>query len=184
MPYDAQATRDRLLSAAVEEFSRWGQAGGRVDRIAAAAGANKRAIYDYFGDKTLLFDAAVTRVVNDLNSANPLLEDDLPEYAGRLFDYLHAHPEAVRMLSWRRLERPQLTTGLQPDWVAHLRTLGARTAGPFDPVDLVVLVVALSNAWFLSAPDLLNAVGESADNPSRLAAHREAVVRAASRLVS
>ena len=52
---------------------RCGLAGGRVDRIAAAAAANKRAIYDYFGDKEGLFDAAVSRVVGDLNEANPLL---------------------------------------------------------------------------------------------------------------
>jgi AcrR family transcriptional regulator len=182
MPYDAQATRERLLSAAVEEFSTWGLAGARVDRIASAAKANKRAIYDYFGDKEGLFDAALTRVVNDLNAANPLLEGDLPEYAGRLFDYLQAHPEAVRMTSWWRLERPQLTAGLQTDWVARMRAVGTRHAGGIGPVDLVILVIGLANAWFLSAAELLRTTGEDPDDPRRLAAHRAMVVAAARRL--
>lgn len=184
MPYDAHATRERLLAAAVEEFSARGLAGGRVDRIAAAAAANKRAIYDYFGDKEGLFDAAVAQVVSDLNEANPLLEDALPEYAGRLFDYLHAHPDAVRLTSWWRLERPRLAPGLQPDWVAHLRAVGARPPGKIAPPDLIVLVIGLANAWFLSASELLPAAGEDPGDPGRLAAHRSMVVEAARRLTA
>jgi hypothetical protein len=80
-----------------------------------------------------LFDAAVARVVSDLNEANPLLEDKLPEYAGRLFDYLHAHPEAVRLTSWWRLEGPQLTPGLRPDWVAHRAMVVEATRRLSDP---------------------------------------------------
>jgi AcrR family transcriptional regulator len=182
MPYDAHATRGRLLAAAIEEFSARGLAGGRVDRIAGAAGANKRAIYDYFGDKEGLFDAAVARVVGDLNEANPLLEDELPEYAGRLFDYLHAHPQAVRLTSWWRLERPALTPGLQPGWVAHLRAVGSGQAGQIDPADLIVFIIGLANAWFLSASELLPAIGEDPGDPDRLAAHRVMVVEAARRL--
>jgi AcrR family transcriptional regulator len=182
MPYDAGATRERLLAAAVEEFAARGLAGGRVDRIAGAAAANKRAIYDYFGGKEQLFDAALTRVVADLNAANPLLEDDLPEYAGRLFDYLQAHPEAVRMNSWWRLERPRLGPSLGPEWVSHRRALRERATGPIAPVDLVVLILGLVNAWSLSAPELLGAVGESATDPARLAAHRTMLIEAAGRL--
>jgi AcrR family transcriptional regulator len=182
MPYDAHATRERLLAAAVEEFSARGLAGGRVDRIAAAAAANKRAIYDYFGDKEGLFDAAVAQVVSELNQANPLPEDDLPGYAGRLFDYLHAHPDAVRLTSWWRLERPHLTAGLPPDWGTRLRAVGARTSGTIAPADLVVFVIGLANAWFLSASELLPAAGEDPGDPARLAAHRAMVVEAARRL--
>ncbi|ABY22864.1 transcriptional regulator, TetR family [Renibacterium salmoninarum ATCC 33209] len=38
MARDAQATKQRLLEAAVQEFSQYGIAGARVDRIAAVAG--------------------------------------------------------------------------------------------------------------------------------------------------
>jgi AcrR family transcriptional regulator len=180
MPYDAQATRERLLHAAIVEFSALGLAGGRVDRIAEAARANKRAIYDYFGDKEGLFDAALERVVADLNAANPPLTDDMPSYAGRLFDYLQAHPEAVRMTSWWRMERPRLTTGSQAAQEALVRS--AEGPGTIAGVDLLVLVLGLANAWFLSAFELLPIAGQDPADPARIAAHRALVVEAARRL--
>jgi hypothetical protein len=88
----------------------------------------------------------------------------------------------VRLTSWWRLERPQLTTGLQQDWVAHLRAVGARPTGQIDPPDLVVFTIGLANAWFLSASELLPAAGEDPDDPRRLAAHRAMVVEATRRL--
>ncbi len=50
MVRDAAATRARILAAAVGEFAEFGEAGARIDRIAEAAGANKRSIYVYFGN--------------------------------------------------------------------------------------------------------------------------------------
>ena len=41
MKRDATATRQRILDHATAEFARYGIAGARVDRIAAAAGSNK-----------------------------------------------------------------------------------------------------------------------------------------------
>lgn len=52
MAYDSAATRARLLDAAHAEFAERGLAGARVDRIAAAAQANKQAIYAYFGSRS------------------------------------------------------------------------------------------------------------------------------------
>jgi AcrR family transcriptional regulator len=52
--------RRALLESAVAEIHRHGEQGARVDRIAAAAGLNKRLIYHYFGDKTGLVDAVLT----------------------------------------------------------------------------------------------------------------------------
>ena len=180
MPYDAQATRGRLLSAAIEEFSALGLAGGRVDRIAVAARANKRAIYDYFGDKDGLFDAALSKVVADLNAANPALEGDMPTYAGRLFDYLQAHPEAVRMTTWWRLERPRTTTGSEGPQRALVHAADGWASGnAIAGVNLLVLVLGLANAWFLSAFELLPIAGEDAGDPTRVAAHRAMVVEAA-----
>jgi len=77
MPYDSAATRARLLDAAYREFSDQGLAGARVDRIAAAARANKQAIYAYFGSKEDLFDAVLTHRLGELADAVPLTPDDL-----------------------------------------------------------------------------------------------------------
>jgi AcrR family transcriptional regulator len=101
---DAAASKQRLLTAAAAEFVAHGVAGARVDRIAAAAGANKRLIYDYFGDKDRLFDAVLDRSTEDAVGAVAIDADDLPAYAGRLFDYHCEHPDLLRLVTWARLE--------------------------------------------------------------------------------
>ncbi|MDO8209741.1 TetR family transcriptional regulator [Conexibacter sp. CPCC 206217] len=185
MPQTAAPTRDRILGAAVEEFSAHGLAGARVDRIAAAAAANKRAIYEHFGDKEGLFDAALDHVLGALTEQVPIAEDDLPGHAGRLFDYFVAHPQALRMSLWRQLERPSAGTSADAtsrydDKVAALRD----RAGAFDPVDLIVLVGGLATAWFNTPQALLAADGRDPRSAARLAEHRAAVVEAARRLAS
>jgi AcrR family transcriptional regulator len=52
---DPQRTRDRILAAALAEFSAHGFAGARVARIARRARVNKRMLYHYFGNKEDLF---------------------------------------------------------------------------------------------------------------------------------
>jgi AcrR family transcriptional regulator len=101
---DAAASRQRLLTAAAAEFVAHGVAGARVDRIAAAAGANKRLIYDYFGDKDGLFDAVLDRFTENAVGAVPIDAGDLPAYARRLFDYHSDNPDLLRLVTWARLE--------------------------------------------------------------------------------
>jgi len=105
MKRDAQSTRQRILDAATAEFSRYGIAGARIDRIADAAGSNKSMIYTYYDSKDRLFDAvfdaSVVRCVDDV----PIDAHDLPEYAARLFDQNWTHPETIRLGVWNWLER-------------------------------------------------------------------------------
>jgi AcrR family transcriptional regulator len=103
MAYDSAATKERILAAATAEFAAYGVAGARVDRIAAQAKANKRAIYDYFGDKNKLFAVVVERALAELAEAVPP-SGDLPGYAEHLFAYHRAHPEALRLVMWEALE--------------------------------------------------------------------------------
>ncbi len=55
-------TRDRILDAALKEFSAKGLAGARTEQIAAAAGINKALIYYYFESKERLYLAALEMV--------------------------------------------------------------------------------------------------------------------------
>jgi AcrR family transcriptional regulator len=183
MPRDAEATRTRILEAAIEEFSAYGLAGARIDRIAAAAEANKRSIYVYFESKEKLFDAALIHVLTRMIADVPLTEDDLPGYAGRLFDYHLIRPQGFRMNTWRQLERP----GSGPDAgdmyakkIAALAT--APGQGTIRPADLLVLINGLAYSWLLSPRDLLAADGSDADSASRLAEHRAAIVESARRM--
>jgi AcrR family transcriptional regulator len=102
---DAEATRRRILDAASAEFAEHGIAGARVDRIAAAAGANKSLIYAYFGNKDALFDAVFEALVASTVEAVPIDAENLPEFAGRIFEHRLEHPELPRLVDWDRLER-------------------------------------------------------------------------------
>jgi AcrR family transcriptional regulator len=105
MKRDAQSTRQRILAAATAEFSRYGIAGARIDRIADAAGSNKSMIYTYYESKDRLFDAvfdaSVVHCVDDV----PIDARDLPEYAARLFDQNRTRPDLIRLGAWDWLER-------------------------------------------------------------------------------
>jgi AcrR family transcriptional regulator len=148
---DAESTRRRLLAAAAQEFSARGIAGARVDRIAEVAGANKAMIYNYFGSKDQLFDAVfhenVVRAVNDV----PIDPDDLPGYAGRLFDFHQGHPENLRLAIWHMLERgaeavpdPVRTSNADKATVIADAQRDGRLPAHFAPDELLALVVGLS----------------------------------------
>src|SRR3954469_25602269 len=108
-PRDAAATKARLLHAATEEFAEYGLAGARIDRIAERAGANKRLIYVYFGDKDALFDAVVDEQARMVLKAIPLGEGDLTAFAASRFDYVLTNPAARRIAIWRGFERAEPT---------------------------------------------------------------------------
>jgi TetR/AcrR family transcriptional regulator len=59
--YDSAATAAAILDAAYSEFAEFGFGGGRMDRIAERAGANKRSIYQYYGSKENLYLAVLER---------------------------------------------------------------------------------------------------------------------------
>ncbi|GAA1206815.1 TetR family transcriptional regulator [Prauserella alba] len=96
-------TRQRLLTAARDEFAAHGIAGARVDAIAARAGVNKERIYGYFGSKEKLFDAVVTDAKAEHATGIGLPSGDLAEYVGKLYDYHRDHPVLLRLLLWESL---------------------------------------------------------------------------------
>jgi len=58
----ADQTRERILRAAILEFSTHGLSGARIDAIADSAKANKALLYYYFKNKKSLYAAAVEKV--------------------------------------------------------------------------------------------------------------------------
>ncbi|HVA81970.1 MAG TPA: TetR/AcrR family transcriptional regulator [Candidatus Binataceae bacterium] len=58
---DPERSKERILAAALAEFSHHGFAGARVDRIAHRARINKRMLYCYFGDKHALYREIMRR---------------------------------------------------------------------------------------------------------------------------
>ncbi|MDR7103733.1 TetR family transcriptional regulator [Croceicoccus sp. BE223] len=95
------------MAAARSEFAEHGFAGARVDRIAAAANCNKQAIYAYLGDKEALWNSVYSRMISDTVEAVPIDADDMPGYAGQLYDYFANDQSVLRLHFWYSLERPK-----------------------------------------------------------------------------
>src|ERR1700758_2496585 len=103
---NAEATRERIMEAALAEFSAYGIAGARVDRIAQAARCNKNLIYIYFEDKETLFTTVLRKHLVRIHDEQPFTPDDLPGYAAKVFDWAQANPDLMRLLAWSALGQP------------------------------------------------------------------------------
>ncbi len=180
MPRDAEATRARILEAATAEFAAHGIAGARVDRIAAAAGANKSLIYAYFGSKDGLFDAVFDAAVVATVDEIPIDPDDLPGYAARLYDHRLQQPDLLRLANWDRLERDGLgveNEAVQAALKAKVKAIAkaqksGRIAATLKPETLLEFIIALSQT------ELWHPQGSRA-----AAAHRKRVSAAVAQLV-
>ncbi|MCC3275356.1 TetR family transcriptional regulator [Arthrobacter sp. zg-Y20] len=179
MARDAEATRERILAAATVEFAAHGFAGGRVERIASQAQSNVRMIYAYYGSKSGLFDATLAEALRRMAANVPPRPEDLAGWAGDVFDHHQRFPEVLRLSMWAQLERPEATA--EPSDIYRDKTLAvaAATARPLSPVDLLVFIYAIAQAWQLS-PKGLTDLNERGDE---VAARRQAVVTAVERML-
>jgi AcrR family transcriptional regulator len=177
--HDSQATKRRLLDAAFAEFVEVGLAGARVDRIARAASANKQAIYAYFGSKELLFDAVLTERLQFIADLVPLTPDDLPGYAGALFDLVGKHPEHLRLRAWQQLERPEITGEQAESFaskVAALDEVYRFDRGRGGAATMYMLLLALVTSSVTIS-------GTATTDTAAIAHHRAAVVAGVGALV-
>lgn len=176
---DADATRARILSAAIAEFAAHGHAGGRVERIAAAAGSNVRMIYAYFGNKSRLFDAAVADAIRSMAETVPPRPEDLAGWAGELFDFHGGRPEVLRICLWAQLERPDAASEPLETYAAKVDEVAPHAPAEFGAVELLVITYAVAQSWQL-APHGLVQVDATATDASR----RASVVTAVGRMIS
>ncbi|MFF3563680.1 TetR family transcriptional regulator [Streptomyces sp. NPDC002574] len=186
-PRDSRATAELLLTAATAEFAQYGLAGARIDRIAERAGANKRLLYVYFGDKDALFTAVLEQQVGRLAAETPLVDGDLVTYAGTRFDYLLAHPETARLAAWRRFEPDHHTASEIEGYRAKVEAVAAaqragRLNDSLPAVDLFAMVLRITECWLDAPPALLAVAGEQPRSRERLARHRAALIEAVRRI--
>lgn len=186
----AAESQRRLLDAAAAEFAQRGLAGARVDRIAASARANKQLIYAYFGDKDELFNVVLKHRFEELTAAVPMDPYDLPKWVVEQFDFIVAHPDFMRLGDWQELERPeQVPCDIERDYQEYVdRVAKAQREGKvttaFSALDLIVMLAGLAVSWYGAFSARLGVKGDPAWRPALLAAHREALHRAATLLVA
>jgi AcrR family transcriptional regulator len=186
-----RATRDRILAAAKDEFTEFGFAGARLNRIAATARASKERLYSYFASKEQLFEAVVSQWIEDAPYRVPLTAEDVSGYVEGLFDNFVADPRGARLQRWIELEAP---SGLSDDHLlrrlfraklAEVRR--GQQAGVIDPswhpMDLLTLLTEIVQSMAASASVISSIVGEERSGDT-LAERRAAAAEAARRLVS
>ncbi|MFI5708304.1 TetR/AcrR family transcriptional regulator [Kribbella sp. NPDC051620] len=187
-PRDSVATKALLLKAATEEFAEYGLAGARIDRIAERAGANKRLLYVYFGDKNQLFDAVVQEQTDAVLQSAPMDDGDLCAFAIARFDYILANPDSRRIAAWRTFEQTEPSDTERGAFRARIEAVEkAQRAGrirtDIPAADLFAFVLRLTESWLSGPPALLAAGSKDPLSPKRLQQHRTALQAAVRSLV-
>lgn len=178
-----ERTRERILRAAIVEFTAKGLSGARVDQIARRAGANKRMLYHYFGGKQDLFLAVLERIYDDIRRAEAELhlEELDPETAmrrlvGFSFDYCRDNPPFIHLLNSenlhgaRHLRRSSRIREMHSPLIALIGRLLRRGAavGRFrkrvDPVQLYISIAALGFFYFSNIHTLSTVFGRDLSN--------------------
>jgi AcrR family transcriptional regulator len=179
---DPEATKAKILAAAVREFSAKGISGARVDAIAARAGVNKRMLYYYFESKEGLFREILRRRLAEgatkLQASNVADPDRLAQRTSRL----PGQREYTRLSMWEALEtnpdhpvNEQERRALYDDWVAAVREeqRAGRLPADLDAAQLVLSEVCLTMGPFL-LPQLTQLItGRSVKDPEFLARREE-----------
>jgi AcrR family transcriptional regulator len=179
---DPEATKRRILAAALREFSAKGISGARVDAIAARAKVNKRMLYYYFGSKEGLFREILRRRIHErsvalrtTNVANPARLADRQER-------LVSDTEYIRLLMWEALEtkphqpvNQEIRREFFQTWVAAVEE--EQQAGNL-PADLDAAQLVLSEICLTLGPMILPQVtrlitGHSPSDPEFLRQRRE-----------
>jgi AcrR family transcriptional regulator len=173
---DADRSKNAILRASRDEFSEYGLAGARVDRIAERAVLNKRLIYYYFEDKEKLFQAVLEQAYQDIRNQEQQLTllNLAPAQAVRrlvefTWNYYLEHPEFLTLLNSANLHRARHITDSKKVRVMNsplIETLAevlerGRKEGSFrggiDPLQLYVSIAGLAY-FYLSNNHTLSAV--------------------------
>jgi AcrR family transcriptional regulator len=109
---DAEATREQVLLAAIQEFADKGLHGARVEEIAARTSTSKHMIYYYFGSKDGLYSAVLEHAYAGFRTAENAVDYDTLDPVAALttlvestFDaHLH-NPDTIRILMSENLDR-------------------------------------------------------------------------------
>ncbi len=193
MAWDTNATKERIIAAAVDEFATHGPDGTTIERIAKQAGINKERIYAYFGPKRTLFDTVLHQELAKVAQAIPIdsfATEDIAAYAGNVYDYHLAHPELGRLLQWEALSY----AGEVPNEAVrrahyarkvHAVILGQESGAITSTIDaesITFLVLAIAGYWSC-LPQVVRMI-ESEDAGDAHDIRRTAVIEAVTRLVS
>lgn len=189
-------SREKILQAAISEFSEHGLAGARISAIAAAAQVNKALLYYYFNGKEALYTAALEEVANTVASrAIALLELDCSPGERLLRFALHHFDRILAQQGFQALMQQEMIRYRQGE--SHAMAIIAKKAfapmfgrlqvivedgiriGELCAVDWMQIVYAALGAnvfYFLSAPMVQLMGPEDPLAPTSIAHRRTAAI--------
>jgi TetR/AcrR family transcriptional regulator len=191
---DAEATRTRILQAAMQEFAAKGL-DARVEDIAEIAGANRRMAYYYFGSKEGLYLAALeatyfelVKVENsiDVNALGPL--EAIATLVSAKFEHYVKYPHYIEFVKIENLYQARhLKTSRR---IAEMRTplisiikrvlqqgqaSGVLRKG-IDPLDLYISICALGFFVFSNKYTLGTIFNANLTSPKALNRRRSVII--------
>ncbi|MBT3536704.1 MAG: TetR family transcriptional regulator [Rhodospirillaceae bacterium] len=192
---DPEAARQRILAAALAEFSEKGLGGARVDVIAKRAGANKRMLYHYFGNKDDLFLAVLELAYGEIRDAERALNlDDLSPVEGMrklvafTFDYFVTAPYFINLLNSenlhgaRHLRRSKAILDMHGPVIGLITDLLRRGAaeGVFrddaDPIEVFITNASVGYFYFSNIHTLSTIFDRDLTTDEEVAARRAHVI--------
>jgi TetR/AcrR family transcriptional regulator len=191
----ADATRERILEAALDLFSELSFDGARTRDIAARAGVTQPLLNYHFRSKDELWRSAVDRLFETLNR---VLSDRVEGLRG--VDELTVARLMVREFVMFSAAHPQLhriitqeckTDGPRMDWLVdrHVRPLYELTTGLFTGLverghvpdipapHLYYILTGAAPTMFVLAPEVRRLAGIDPQAPEVIEAHADAVTR-------
>jgi TetR/AcrR family transcriptional regulator len=180
---DAERTQERILDAALVEFSEHGYAGARISAIASRAGVNQQLISYYFDGKEGLYKALSTRW-QALSATFNHPEMPIHEVVGNFLQASVDHRPWTRLLAWQGLSGD----GGEDDPDAHAyfraivddvrsRQLSGELAADLDPAYVLLVLFAAALAPTVIPQIARRITGKPADSPEFLSAYAEQLRR-------
>ena len=189
----ADATRERILAAALSLFSEISFDGATTREIAARAGVTQPLLNYHFSSKDELWRVAVDGLFAELNEALSSRAQGL-----RGVDELTVSKLVVREFIYFSASRPQLhriitqeckSDGPRMDWMVerHIRPLYEQTTALFanlvdaghlpdiSPVHLYYILTGAGSTMFVLAPECRRLAGIDPQAPDVVEAHADAV---------
>lgn len=132
----------RILKAALKEFSTCGFAGARMERIAKSAKINKAMIFYYFSSKKNLYQRVVKEVFDQISPlvirlilSNPSAEEFLERITELYVNFFSRNPEFVRMVILELIQNPKNITSIITRFFKE--KMGRQQMGPPQLIGLI-----------------------------------------------
>ncbi len=172
----AALSKEKIINAAITEFSLKGLDGARVDEVAHRSGVNKTLIYHYIGNKDRLFTAALEATYQTIRERQRDFlarqldpETGIRQLVHLLMSIWVEHPEYGKLLAsenfhgGKHVKRSKLIGEMYQQLVDTLNDLLQRGAkeGLFRPgIDAIDLYISISSlsAYYVAHQHTLNAL--------------------------